>query len=107
MNNESSIVTPYGLTESFESDLGTRQGAVLSPFLFSLVISPIVDELCEKDLVVHLGTLLIPGLLYADDIVLIAETHRQPETMLEHATNFSRSWHFTVNDKKSQIVNFD
>jgi hypothetical protein len=77
MNNESSTITPYGLTESFESNLGTRQGAVLSPFLFSLVISPIVDKLRDKDLGVHLGTLLIPRLLYADNIVLIAETPQQ------------------------------
>jgi hypothetical protein len=89
MNNESSIITPYGLTESFESNLGTRQGAVLSPFLFSLVISPIVDEVRIKDLGVHLKTLLIPRLLYADDFVLIAETPQQLETMLNHATNFN------------------
>jgi hypothetical protein len=73
----------------------------LSPFLFSLVISPIVDELREKDLGVHLGTLLIPDLLYADDIVLICERPQQLEAMLNNATNFFRNWRFTVSDKKS------
>jgi hypothetical protein len=54
-----------------------------------------------------LGTLLIPGLLYADDIVLIAETPQQLETMLDYATNFFRNRRFTVSAKKSQIVIFD
>lgn len=104
MNTESAIITPYGLTDSFTSDLGTRQGAVLSPFLFSLVISPIVDELHELDLGVRLGTILIPGLLYADDIILLAETPQQLSAMLDHATHLFHDWRFTVSDKKSQIV---
>jgi hypothetical protein len=67
------------------------------------VISPIVDELREKDLGVHLGTLLIPGLLYADDTVLIAETPQQLETMLNHATNFFQNWRFTASDKNCKV----
>jgi hypothetical protein len=79
-------LTNYGLN----SDSGGGKGGIL-----------------EKDLGVHLGTLLIPGLLYADDIVLIAETPQQLEAMLNHATNFFRNWRFTVTDKKTQVVIFE
>jgi hypothetical protein len=37
----SAIQTPYGLTDWFTSDLGTRQGVVLSPSLISFLISPL------------------------------------------------------------------
>ena len=37
---ESTLITPYGLTDWYKIDNGTRQGAVLSPFLFSIIISP-------------------------------------------------------------------
>jgi retron-type reverse transcriptase len=106
MNNEFAIITPYGLTNSFQTDLGTRQRAVLSPFLFSLVISPLINELRELGFGIRLGNILIPGLFYADDIVLLAENPRQMQSMLNHASSFLRNWRFTVNAKKSEIVIF-
>jgi hypothetical protein len=107
MNNESSIITPYGLTDAFETDLGTHQGAVLSPLLFPLVISPLIEELRSHKLGVSLGpSILIPGLFYADDIVLFAESLAQLQTMLNIASSFFRNWRFTVNSKKSEIVVF-
>jgi hypothetical protein len=52
----------------FTSDLGTRQGAVLSPYIFSLLISPLARVLRNAGLGVSLGLdSQIACLLYADD----------------------------------------
>lgn len=106
MNNESAIINPYGLTDSFQTDLGTRQGAVPSPFLFSLGISPLIDEIRALGLDVRLGNLLIPGLLYADDIVLLAESPDELQTILNCASLFFDNWRFSVHSEKSKIVIF-
>lgn len=58
-------------------------------FLFSTVISPLVDELRAKGLGLRLGTLLIPGLFYADDIILFASNPAELRAILNYATIFS------------------
>src|SRR6478609_2136328 len=49
----------------------------------------------------RLGTLL-----YADDIVLLAEDARSLQRMLDTVTNYVRKWRFELNPKKSQVVVF-
>jgi hypothetical protein len=68
----SAIQTPFGLTDWFSSDPGTRQGSVLSPFLFSLLLSPLATFLQDKGFGVTTAGTKVACLLYADDLVLIA-----------------------------------
>jgi hypothetical protein len=103
---KSAILPPFGLTTWFTSDLGTRQGAVLSPLLFSLLVNPLADLLKSQGFSVHLGDIHIACLLYADDLVLIADSEAQLRDMLETATQFFRQWRFTVSERKSQVVAF-
>jgi hypothetical protein len=49
----SAVINDTGLTDWFPVTGGTRQGAVLSPFLFSLMISPLADMLRNM----NMGTL--------------------------------------------------
>jgi hypothetical protein len=102
---KSAILTPFGLTNWFTSDLGTRQGTVLSPLLFSLLVNPLADLLKVQGFDVHLGDIHIACLLYADDLVL-ADSEAQLRNMLETATQFFRQWRFTVSERKSQVVPF-
>jgi hypothetical protein len=83
---KSAISTPSGLTDWFTSDLGTRQGAVLLPLLFSLLVNPLANLLKSQGFGVHLGDIHIACLLYAEDLVLIADSEAQLRDMLETAT---------------------
>jgi hypothetical protein len=67
------VITDSGLLDWFPVEQGTRQGAVMSPFLFSLVISPLVDELHSLGMGTNLGTLQIGCSMFADEIVLIVD----------------------------------
>jgi hypothetical protein len=103
---KSVVLTPFGLTNWFTSDLGTRQGAVLSPLSFSLLVNPLADLLKSQGFGVHLGDIHIACLLYADDLVLIADSEAQLRDMLETATQVFRQWRLTVSERKSQVVAF-
>jgi hypothetical protein len=92
----SAVLTDAGLTDRFPVEQGTRQGAVLSIFLFSLIISPLADELRALDLGTTFGNHCIECLLFADDIVLIAVTESKLQEMMNVATLYFRKWRFTV-----------
>ena len=42
-------------------------------------------------------------LLYADDIVLLAERRRDLQDMLDIVTSYSKKWRFRVNPKKGVL----
>ena len=69
-NVKECVKTHEGLTESFESGLGVKQGCPLSPTLFGLYIDSLENFICSNtDSTVKVGTCKVPLLLYADDIV--------------------------------------
>ena len=55
------------LVEGFEVDIRVHQGSVLSPLLFTIVIDVVMNKIKEG---------VLQEILYADDIVLIAETRK-------------------------------
>jgi hypothetical protein len=101
----SAVLTSFGPTEWFRIKSGTRQGAVLSPFLFSLVISPLVRELTEQGLGIDMAGKLI-AFLSADDIALIAGSESELRKMMAVATSFFHKWRFTVLASKTRVVAF-
>jgi hypothetical protein len=74
--------------------------------LFSLFISGVVDAWKEAGLGVEIANQKVAGLLYADDIVLVAESieelHRALAIMDEHA----RRWRYRFNAAKCSVVAF-
>jgi hypothetical protein len=61
------------LSSSFETKVGVRQGDTLSPLLFNIFINGIVQKVKEDGDGGELGDLRIPVLLFADDMVLMAD----------------------------------
>ena len=63
--SETTIRTPYGNTRSFRVNVGVHQGSALSPFLFLVVLDTLSRELRDEELW---------EMLFADDLIIIAET---------------------------------
>ena len=63
-----------GLTEEFKVGVGLHQGSALSPFLFAIIMDKLMEDI-RKD---------APwDMLFADDIVLSRQNHRELEDDLE------------------------
>lgn len=58
----------------FRIPFGVKQGDILSPCLFSLFINDLALEMKHLNLGVHLDSVIVAILLYADDLELLAET---------------------------------
>ena len=69
--------------------------------MFSLFINGLAKKIKEVGRGVKVGYRFV-RLMYADDIVLLAESKRDLQRMLNAVTEYSRQWRFRVNPKKGK-----
>ena len=106
-NTYSCVNVNNKLTEWFKTDNGCRQGDVLSPTAFSIIINDLLKELNTSGLGIKLDTeLVISVLAFADDIVLMAESAENLQKLIDIVHRWSAKWRFIVNPEKSQVVHY-
>ena len=104
-NTGVSIKLSDGMTESFKSNIGVKQGCVMSPTLFNIFISDFPESLKEVDCApVKLHDILIRCLLFADDIVLLSESAEGLQNSLNKLEEYCSKWLLTVNTKKTKVL---
>ena len=99
------VKTSNGLTEPIQSNIGVRQGDVLSPMLFNLYINDINDYLNDPlcDLI-SLNDKLVKCLMYADDIVLLSSSQKGLQRQLRILEEYCTEWQLNINAKKTKIM---
>jgi hypothetical protein len=104
--NKRQVVVGGEASDTFETTVGLPQGAVLSPLLYALFINGLAEELNSAAFGVDVFGRRVALLLYADDIVLMAESPEQLQSMLDHTSRYARQWQFRFNTKpgKSDVV---
>ena len=85
-------------------DVGLRQGCVLLPVLFSLYINSLVDQLKSASCGIQCAGEIIPGLLFADDTVLLALDESEIKKSLEVPVEWCKEWGVKINVSKSGIM---
>ena len=91
-------------TDSFDVEAGVPQGSVLSPLLDALYIDGLHDALQSAGLGVRVYGRQVPLLLYADDVVLLARSPAELQSMLGVLDRYAAQWRFSVNKTKSEVV---
>ena len=106
-NVKSQVKHNNTLSSSFICNIGVRQGECLSPFLFSMCLNDLEDELMNsgvQGIVTDLIHLFV--LLYADDIILMATSAEDLQKALNTLANYCLRWKLTVNVNKTKIIIF-
>ena len=91
-------------TEWFQVPTGVRQGDTLSPTLFCLFINDLADHLKESELGVHVMNEIVSFLFYADDIILLAESEAELQSLLDALNHWCKCWHLKVNSSKTKVM---
>ena len=92
-------------TDWFSLEVGLRQGCILSPILFSIFIDGLA-EVVKKVGGARYGKLMVSLLLFADDIVLVAENAKMLQKMLDAVYDYSKKFRFRFNKDKSNVMVF-
>ena len=95
------------LSEEFTCALGVRQGECLSPFLFAMYLNDLENEFSMKGASgIDLDMLKIFLLMYADDIVILAESAEGLQKGLNILQEYCLKWKLTVNTLKTKCLIF-
>ncbi|OMJ14471.1 RNA-directed DNA polymerase from mobile element jockey, partial [Smittium culicis] len=90
------------ISEPSEYHCGVRQGCLASPILFDFYINDIFSNVLDVD-VPGLPN-RIPGLLFADDAVVLADSAKNLQTLLNAISAWSDAWEMAVNASKCAIM---
>ena len=79
---------------------GTRQGGVLSPYLFAVYIDDIIKVIHNNNLGCMIGVVSVSIFLFADDILLLAPSVGALQNMLAMCESFLGHLDMALNAKK-------
>ena len=90
------------LTEPFRYERGVRQGCPTSPLLFNIYINDILDDIPP----VEVGGLEqgLRGLMFADDTVILADSHTDLQSKIESVKQWMDSSAMEINPNKCGIM---
>ena len=88
----------------FETTAGVPQGCILSPLLFALFIDEICDLLPGG---VLFSNILVKVLLYADDLVMLADNPASLQMQVNKLQSFCLTWGLQINIQKTKVLIFE
>ena len=100
-------------SDSFDIRVGVRQGCVMSPWLFNIYIDGVIREMKAK--VGKVGARMnlegvnwcLVASLFADDTVLMAESERELQMIVNEFHNVCKRRKLKVNVAKSKVMVFE
>ena len=82
------------------------QGDSLSPTLFNLLINDLALFLKDMDVGVTVNNTHVPILMYADDVVILANDEDELQCMLNLVNRWCKKWKMSINKSKTKAMYF-
>ena len=99
-----SCESQYGVDgDLFRITKGTRQGSVLSPYIFNIFIDDLLKKLSDSPCGLRLGRSKFNSLAYADDVNTFALGTRDLQTLVDICYDYSVSWRFSFGIDKTKF----
>ena len=86
---------------------GVRQGSILSPALFLLVMDLLLRQLQSQSIGISVNSTYAGGYLYADDIRTLASSSTTLETQISLVIQFIKDNFLNLNALKHEIIVFE
>ncbi len=105
-NPIASVMINSNQTQWFPIKTGVRQGDNLSTTLFALFVNDLALQLKESGMGITVNGVNISVLLYADDIVILAENEAHLQSLLDIVHDWTQKWRLLINVDKTKVVHF-
>ena len=96
-----------GISGNISSNIGVKQGCVLSPLLFNLYLSDLPKIFTNDCHPVELSESKISCLMFADDLILLSETAEGLKKCMLNLENYCIKWGLDINIDKTKVVIFN
>jgi len=103
---ESAVLVGHQRTEWFQVEAGVRQGCILSPILFAIFLDGLVTAVKRVRVSSTMESMKLNILLFADDVVLLANSSQDLQKLLDAVYEYSQKWRFRWNCAKSKVMCF-
>ena len=90
----------------FSVQNGVRQGAVLSPILFSLYVNELIEILRASGMGCHVGQMYFGIVAYADDILLLAPRRDVLQSMVKISEEYMNQHRISFSTTKTKCLYF-
>ncbi|MCP4976598.1 MAG: hypothetical protein GY931_10590 [Maribacter sp.] len=90
-------------SDPLSMELGLKQGCVLSPILFAIYIAELGDRLAKSNLGVRINNKKIPGMFFADDMMLVG-SQTDLKALLAIVDEYAQQFKIEFSGKKSSII---
>ena len=95
-NTTGRVVVGSGMSNEFQVNIGLRQGSALSPLIFILVMELISRKISTTD--------ALKKIMYADDLVIVAEHREEWQGALEEWNEMFKKHGLKMNLDKTEVM---
>lgn len=91
-------------SNNFRTTNGVKQGGALSPRLFNIYVDALLEQLQKTQYGLKLGNSIVSAVLYADDVLLLADSQNKLKRLLNACEEYGRAHDITWNPTKSYVM---